>query len=86
MLHDTKYATSQQTSQKESFTENKIKKTFHTQKRLPVSLNRFHKIGETIIGHSDHNQPKPVASKTHWWGKIPTDNGYYVRLLYHFKT
>jgi hypothetical protein len=31
----------------------------------------FYKIGKALIEHPDHNQPKLISRKTHWWGKIP---------------
>ena len=86
MLHDPKHATSQQTSQKESFTENKTKTNISHPIKASCATYRSHKIGKALIGHPEHSQPKPVAPETHWWGKIPTDNRYYARFAYHFGT
>jgi len=86
MLHDDKYATPQQTSQEESFTENKIKTNITHPIKASCATYRFHKIGKAFRGHSDHNQSKPLTPKTHWRGKIPTDNNYYAQFPYHFGT
>jgi hypothetical protein len=82
MLHDTKYGT----SQKENFTENKIEKNIPSPIMASCATYRFRKRGKAFIGHPDHNQPKPFAPKSHWWGKIPTDNRYYAQFPYHFGT
>jgi len=63
---------------KEVLQENKIKRNIPYPIKDSCATYKFQKIGKAFIGHPDHTQPKPVAPKTRWWGKIPTDNSYYA--------